>query len=70
MSLPQIARFLADNKLRFLGFDEAPHILQSYRRKFPDDEAMTDLVLWDRFEAENPRAFIGMYQFWAQKAAE
>jgi Flp pilus assembly protein TadD/SAM-dependent methyltransferase len=70
MTLPQIARFLVDNRLQFLGFDQAPHILQRYREKFPDDTAMTNLVLWDRFEQENPRAFIGMYQFWVQKAGE
>lgn len=67
MTLPQIAQFLAGNQLQFLGFDQAPHILQRYREKFPDDKAMTDLALWDRFEEENPRAFIGMYQFWLQK---
>jgi ubiquinone/menaquinone biosynthesis C-methylase UbiE len=67
MTLPQIARFLADNHLQFLGFDQAPHILQRYRQKFSDDQAMTNLALWDRFEQENPRAFIGMYQFWVQK---
>ena len=22
---------------------------------------------WHRFETENPRAFIGMYQFWVQR---
>jgi tetratricopeptide (TPR) repeat protein/SAM-dependent methyltransferase len=70
MTLPQIAEFLADNHLQFLGFDQAPHILQRYREKFPDDAAMTNLALWDRFEQENPRAFIGMYQFWLQKAGE
>jgi SAM-dependent methyltransferase len=68
MSLPQIARFLADNDLQFLGFDQAPHILQLYREKFPEDPGMTNLALWDRFEQENPRAFIDMYQFWLQKA--
>jgi 2-polyprenyl-3-methyl-5-hydroxy-6-metoxy-1,4-benzoquinol methylase len=67
MSLPQIARFLADHHLQFLGFDQAPHILRHYREKFPDDPAMTNLALWERFEQENPRAFIGMYQFWLQK---
>jgi hypothetical protein len=67
MTLPQIARFLADNHLQFLGFDQAPHILQRYRQKFSEDQTMTNLALWDRFEQENPRAFIGMYQFWVQK---
>jgi len=70
MNLPQIARFLADNDLQFLGFDQAPHIRQRYREQFPNDQAMTDLAHWDEFEAKNPRAFIGMYQFWVQKAGE
>jgi tetratricopeptide (TPR) repeat protein/SAM-dependent methyltransferase len=70
MSLPQIAGFLAENNLQFLGFDQTPHILRRYREKFPKDAAMTNLALWDRFEQENPRAFIGMYQFWLQKPGE
>jgi hypothetical protein len=43
--------------------------LRRDRRQFPEDSAMVDLNLWDRFEAENPRTFIGMYQFWVQKIA-
>ena len=38
-----------------------------YRRRFPDDQAATDLDRWQRFETENPTAFVGMYQFWVQK---
>ena len=70
MTLPQIAGFLAENNLQFLGFDQTPHISRRYREKFPEDAAMTNLALWDRFEQENPRAFIGMYQFWLQKPGE
>jgi SAM-dependent methyltransferase len=68
-NLPQIARFLVDNNLQFLGFNHATHILRSYHQLFPHDSAMTDLSLWDRFEIENPRTFISMYQFWIQKTA-
>src|SRR5262245_31069105 len=67
INLRQIARFLVDNKLQFLGLNQAPHIRQRYHEQFPQDRAMIDLALWDRFEAENPRAFVGMYQFWIQK---
>ena len=67
--LPQIARFLIDNKLQFLGFNQVRHILQRYRSQFPQDSAMTDLALWDQFEEENPQTFVGMYQFWVQKTA-
>jgi 2-polyprenyl-3-methyl-5-hydroxy-6-metoxy-1,4-benzoquinol methylase len=66
-NLPQIARFLIDNKLQFLGFNQVRHILQRYRSQFPQDSAKTDLALWDQFEEENPRTFVGMYQFWVQK---
>jgi 2-polyprenyl-3-methyl-5-hydroxy-6-metoxy-1,4-benzoquinol methylase len=69
MNLPQIAHFLLDNRLRFLGFMLSPHVLQHYRRQFPQDNAMTDLNLWGSFEHENPRTFVGMYQFWVQKIA-
>ena len=68
-NLPQIARFLIDNKLQFLGFNQVRHILQRYRSQFPQDSAMTDLALWDQFEEENPQTFVGMYQFWVQKTA-
>jgi ubiquinone/menaquinone biosynthesis C-methylase UbiE len=69
MNLPQIARFLLDNGLKFLGFKQSPDVVQQYRRQFPQDNAMIDLDLWSRFEAENPRTFVGMYQFWVQKIA-
>jgi ubiquinone/menaquinone biosynthesis C-methylase UbiE len=68
-NLPQIARFLIDNKLQFLGFTHTTHIRRRYHQRFPQDGAMIDLALWDRFEAENPRTFVSMYQFWVQKIA-
>jgi 2-polyprenyl-3-methyl-5-hydroxy-6-metoxy-1,4-benzoquinol methylase len=68
-NLPQITRFLIDNNLQFLGFNQATHVLQRYRQLFPQDGSMTDLALWDRFEAQNPRTFVAMYQFWVQKTA-
>jgi 2-polyprenyl-3-methyl-5-hydroxy-6-metoxy-1,4-benzoquinol methylase len=69
-NLPQIARFLTDNELQFLGFIQATHIRQRYHKQFPHDGAMIDLALWDRFEAKNPRTFVDMYQFWVQKTGE
>jgi ubiquinone/menaquinone biosynthesis C-methylase UbiE len=68
-NLPQIARFLIDNDLQFLGFIHARHTLRRYHQLFPQDDAMIDLALWDRFEAGNPRTFVAMYQFWVQKTA-
>lgn len=69
-NLPQITRFLIDNKLQFLGFNQATHILRRYHQLFPHDGAMTNLALWDQFEAKNPWTFVAMYQFWVQKAGE
>jgi tetratricopeptide (TPR) repeat protein/2-polyprenyl-3-methyl-5-hydroxy-6-metoxy-1,4-benzoquinol methylase len=66
-TLPQIDAALAGLGLAFLGFDIAPAVLAVYRELFPDDNAMTDLKNWDRFEAEYPDTFAGMFQFWVQK---
>jgi hypothetical protein len=33
-----------------------------------DDPSGTDLREWDRFERDNPDTFVGMYQFWVQRA--
>jgi SAM-dependent methyltransferase len=65
LTVPEIAGFLAENGLAFIGFAvEAEH---DYRRRFPQDAAMTDLANWHQFETENPATFAGMYQFWVQK---
>jgi tetratricopeptide (TPR) repeat protein/protein-L-isoaspartate O-methyltransferase len=69
LTIPQIAAFLADNDLAFIGFDLDPATPQRYRARFPHDKAMTDLASWDVFEHEHPGTFAGMYQFWVQKAA-
>jgi len=65
LTIPQIAGFLAENRLAFIGFaGEAEH---DYRRRFPQDAALTNLANWHQFETENPLTFVGMYQFWVQK---
>ena len=66
-TLSRIAQFLNENDLVFLGFDIFPEILESYIKRFPQDEAATNLDLWDQFEHENPDTFGQMYQFWVQK---
>jgi tetratricopeptide (TPR) repeat protein/SAM-dependent methyltransferase len=67
MTLPDIARFLEGNGLRFLGFKIDLQHRRAYARQFPEDAAMTDLARWHRYETDNPRTFIQMYQFWVQK---
>ncbi len=66
LTLPQIAAFVADQRLTFLGFDLGDREQAKYRARFPADKDMTDLACWHVFETENPDTFMGMYQFWVQ----
>jgi 2-polyprenyl-3-methyl-5-hydroxy-6-metoxy-1,4-benzoquinol methylase len=66
-TLPAIAAFLAEQDVRFLGFELPPAVCNTYRSRFPDDPAMIRLDRWHQFELENPDTFIGMYVFWLQK---
>ena len=66
-TVPQLAAAIDALGLTFLGFEfHEPALPQAYRRRFPDDPAMTDLANWDRFEAEHPESFGRMYQFWCR----
>ena len=67
LTLPQIADFLAENGLAFIGFDLDPLTTQRFLTRFPDDKSMANLASWEVFERENPGTFSGMYQFWVQK---
>jgi tetratricopeptide (TPR) repeat protein/SAM-dependent methyltransferase len=67
LNLPEIASFIAESDLRFLGFELDPRTRRNYGRRFPGDIAMTVLEQWHRYETDNPRTFINMYQFWVQK---
>lgn len=66
MTLAGIAQFLRENRLTFLGFDLGGDVLEAYRRRFPHDPAATNLGQWERFEADNPTIFAGMYHFWVR----
>jgi tetratricopeptide (TPR) repeat protein/SAM-dependent methyltransferase len=67
LTLPEIARFLAENDLEFLGFELDPALLRQYGVANPDDRSARDLARWDKFERAFPQIFAGMYQFWVQK---
>lgn len=69
LTLAQIAQFIRANGLRVLGFELEDAVLAAYHRRFPQDGAATDLACWERFEAEHPGLFGGMYIFWIQKPA-
>jgi 2-polyprenyl-3-methyl-5-hydroxy-6-metoxy-1,4-benzoquinol methylase/Flp pilus assembly protein TadD len=66
-TIPQIASFLSEQNLRFLGFELDPRVVRRYAERFSGDRSMTSLDSWHVFEQENPDTFAGMYQFWLQK---
>jgi hypothetical protein len=66
-TIPDIVRFIDEQRLRFIGFHVPPHIADAYRRRFPHDTSLADLSLWNTFENDNPYTFSSMYQFWVQK---
>src|SRR5262249_41093359 len=67
VTIAEIAGHLAANDLRFLGFCFShPMAMEFFREGRHGEES--DLAAWAEFEAANPLAFAGMYDFWAQKA--
>jgi SAM-dependent methyltransferase len=65
----QIAAALRDLGLEFRGFDLPGRSLAAFRAAHPAADAVRDLDLWERFEAENPDIFAGMFRFWCAKPA-
>ena len=68
-TLWQIGDALRAAGLAFDGFLLRPDLAARYASQFPADRTMTDLASWDRFEAQFPDAFAGMFIFWARKAS-
>ena len=66
-NIPDIAAFLSENGLTFLGFRVTPQVADQFRKRFPDPNASTDLDCWQAFEAANPHTFAAMYQFSVRK---
>ena len=66
-TLPQLRKELEMLNLEFIGFkfNDAKNA-SAYRKLFPEDKDMTDLLLWARFEDKHPGTFGGMYDFWCQ----
>ncbi len=69
-TISRIASALNELALEFIGFTgfSAYRVLSRYRERFPQDEHMTNLNLWDEFERDNPDTFRSMYQFFAYKS--
>jgi SAM-dependent methyltransferase len=68
-TIPEIKAFLADNGLRFIGFDFGALMGQEEDRKLfaRNGWSLSDLDRWNAFELANPLLFAGMYVFWVQK---
>ena len=67
LTLPQIAQFISDAGLEFLGFQLSRETAGQYSAANPDDPTMTALDRWHAFELAHPRTFLGMYQFWVRR---
>jgi hypothetical protein len=62
-TIPEIADFLREQNLAFLGFELDRDVIDAFRRQFPGPGALTDLDHWHAFETANPRTFLKMYRF-------
>jgi len=65
-TLPQIKKCLDELGLKFCGF-VTKDFISKFRELHGEEADIYDLALWHQYEESNPRAFIGMYQFWCQK---
>ncbi|WGR94179.1 methyltransferase domain-containing protein [Bradyrhizobium sp. ISRA443] len=70
-TIPEIAAFLNDNGLSFLGFEpfDDPTVIERFRKQFPGAADESNLDQWHRFEAEHPETFWDMYVFMVGKNA-
>ena len=69
LTIPEIKNFVAQNGLRFLGFEFDAATASRYQGNFAQQGwSMTDLDRWHPVETKYPNTFSGMYQFWVQKA--
>lgn len=62
-TIPQIAAFVGENGLEFLGFELDPQSVARFRMQHPDRGALTNLDYWHAFEQANPDTFHRMYVF-------
>lgn len=69
LTIPEIAAFLDEHGLSFLGFELDGKTIERFRRQHPDAKALVDLDAWNAFETANPQTFRNMYLFSIRKNA-
>jgi ubiquinone/menaquinone biosynthesis C-methylase UbiE len=65
-TIPQIRDCLSELGLKFCGF-EADKLVSHFKLANTGASDPYNLDKWQAYEEANPKAFIGMYQFWCQK---
>ena len=68
-TIPEIKEFLAENGLKFIGFEFTPQEAHLHHRAVfsRNGWSTADLDRWDAYERANPDIFASMYIFWVQK---
>jgi hypothetical protein len=62
-TIPEIAAFLAEHGLSFLGFELDAKITARFQQQYAGADALLNLDCWHDFEGANPLTFRNMYQF-------
>ena len=66
-TIPDIAAFIDEHGLTFLGFKLESEVIEKFQRQYPGGEALNNLACWNAFEAANPDTFRQMYVFSVRK---
>jgi 2-polyprenyl-3-methyl-5-hydroxy-6-metoxy-1,4-benzoquinol methylase len=67
LTIPEIAAFLNEQNLSFLGFELDPETIKKFGEQHPGAQALLDLDDWHSFELANPATFRNMYVFSIRK---
>ena len=57
--------------LSFLGYQsfEEESAIKAFSDRYPGDQNLCNLDLWEEFEADNPTLFGSLHRFWVQRTA-
>ena len=69
-TIPEIAAFLTEHGLSFLGFELPDGIIAEFHRRHSGANAAVDLKNWDIFEHSRPDSFRQMYIFSITKSQD